>query len=113
MPISLGAKLSRHHLEIYQTGEQTETVLNGLTLLGGEQVGDMHSTIALTQPYGTTRQLHKCIVGDRAHGIFNGKVFVPQQSPDDGCRTAQPESAAVAQSQSGHQTAARDRGRQR
>ncbi len=78
--ISLGAKLSRHHLEIYQTGEQTETVLNGLTLLGGEQVGDLHSTIALTQPHGTTRQLHKCIVGDRAHGIFNGKVFVPRNA---------------------------------
>ena len=78
--IGLGAQLSRHHLEIYQTGEQTETVLNGLTLLGGEQVGDLHSAIALTQPYGTTRQLHKCIVGDRAHGIFNGKVFVPQKA---------------------------------
>ena len=78
--ISLGAQLSRHHLEIYQTGEQTETVLNGLTLLSREQVGDLHSAIALTQPYGTTRQLHKCIVGDRAHGIFNGKVFVPRNA---------------------------------
>jgi Fe-S cluster assembly protein SufD len=78
--ISLGATLSRHNLEIYQTGEQTETVLNGLTLLSGEQVGDLHSTIALTQPHGTTRQLHKCIVGDRGHGIFNGKVFVPQKA---------------------------------
>ena len=78
--ISLGAALSRHNLEIYQTGEQTETVLNGLTLLSGEQVGDLHSTIALTQPHGTTRQLQKCIVGDRAHGIFNGKVFVPRNA---------------------------------
>jgi Fe-S cluster assembly protein SufD len=25
-----------------------------------------------------SRQLHKCIVGDRAHGVFNGKVFVPK-----------------------------------
>ena len=78
--ISLGAALSRHNLEIYQIGEQTETVLNGLTLLSGEQVGDLHSTIALTQPHGTTRQLQKCIVGDRAHGIFNGKVFVPRNA---------------------------------
>lgn len=76
--LSLGAALSRHHLEIYQVGEQTETIINGLTMIAGMQVGDMHSTIALTQPYGTTRQLHKCIVGDRAHAIFNGKVFVPQ-----------------------------------
>ncbi|MBD3880526.1 Fe-S cluster assembly protein SufD [Phormidium tenue FACHB-886] len=78
--ISLGAKLSRHHLEIYQTGEQTETTLNGLTMLSGEQIGDLHSAIALSQPYGVTRQLHKCIVDDRAHSIFNGKVFVPQKA---------------------------------
>lgn len=76
--LSLGAALSRHHLEIYQTGEQTETTLNGLTMIAGTQVGDMHSAIALTQPYGITRQLQKCVVGDRAHAIFNGKVFVPQ-----------------------------------
>lgn len=76
--LSLGARISRHNLEIYQTGEQTETVLNGLTVLKGEQVGDTHSSIALSKPYGTSRQVHKCIIDDRAHGIFNGKVFVPK-----------------------------------
>ena len=76
--ISLGAKLSRHNLEIYQTGEQTQTTLNDLTLIAGEQVSDTHSSLALTKPYGTSRQLHKCIVDDRAHAIFNGKVTVPQ-----------------------------------
>jgi Fe-S cluster assembly protein SufD len=76
--VSLGAKLSRHHWEIYQTGEQTETVLNGLTVARGEQTSDTHSTIALTKPYATTRQLQKCIIDDRAHAIFNGKVFVPK-----------------------------------
>ena len=76
--ITLGARLSRHNLEIFQTGEQTETTLNGLTLIAGHQVADTHSVIALSKPYGVTRQLHKCIVADRAHAVFNGKVFVPQ-----------------------------------
>jgi Fe-S cluster assembly protein SufD len=76
--ISLGAKLSRHNLEVHQAGEQTETTLNGLTMIAGEQVGDLHSTIALTAPHGTTRQIQKNIVGDRAHAVFNGKVFVPK-----------------------------------
>jgi Fe-S cluster assembly protein SufD len=76
--ISLGAKLSRHHLDVHSMGEQTETTLNGLTLIGDEQVADTHSAIAFTKPYSTSRQLHKCIVGDRAHAIFNGKVFVPK-----------------------------------
>ena len=76
--ISLGAKLSRHNLEVWQRGEQTETTLNGLTMIGGNQLADTHSAIALTKPYGTTDQLHKCIVDDRAHAVFNGKVFVPK-----------------------------------
>lgn len=76
--ISLGGKLYRHNLEILQTGEQTETNLNGLTIIAGEQLADTHSIISLTKPYGITNQLHKCIVDDHAHAIFNGKVFVPK-----------------------------------
>lgn len=76
--ISLGALLSRHHLNIYSNGEQTETTLNGLTMLGNQQLGDLHSAIALSKPHCTTRQLQKNIVGDRAHVVFNGKVFVPK-----------------------------------
>ena len=76
--IDLGAKLSRHNWEVFQIGAQTETNLNGLAMVNGEQESDTHSVIALTKPHGTTNQLHKCIVDDRAHTIFNGKVFVPQ-----------------------------------
>lgn len=76
--ISLGGKLSRHNLEVFQTGEQTETTLNGLTMIAGQQVADTHSAIALNHPYGTSNQLHKCIVADKAHAVFNGKIFVPK-----------------------------------
>jgi len=76
--ITLGARLSRHNLEIVQRGEQTETTLNGLTMIAGQQLADTHSAINLNYPYGTTRQLHKCIVADRAHTVFNGKVLVPK-----------------------------------
>ena len=76
--IVLGAKLSRHNLEIVQKGEQTETTLNGMTMIADQQLADTHSAIALNYPHGITRQLHKCIVADRAHAVFNGKVFVPK-----------------------------------
>lgn len=76
--ITLGAKLSRHNLEVFQTGEQTETTINGLVAIADRQVADTHSAIALNHPYGTSTQLHKCIVADRSHAIFNGKIFVPQ-----------------------------------
>lgn len=76
--VNIGAAITRHNLDIYQTGEQTETRLNGLTIIHGEQLSDTHSTIALSKPYGMTRQLQKCIVDDKAHAVFNGKVSVPQ-----------------------------------
>ncbi|MEB3309779.1 MAG: Fe-S cluster assembly protein SufD [Snowella sp.] len=75
---NLGAKLCRHNLEIFQQGEQTETNLNGLTIIAGRQVSDTHSAIHLRYPHGTTNQLHKCIVDEYSHAVFNGKVFVPK-----------------------------------
>ena len=78
--INLGAKLFRHNPEMWQQGEQTETNLNGLTVATGEQTSDTHSIIALSKPYGVTNQLHKCIISDRAHTVFNGKVFVPKEA---------------------------------
>lgn len=74
--ISLGGKISRHNLDVFQGGEQTETNLNGLTTISGEQLADTHSQIILNYPHGTTNQLQKNIASDRAHVVFNGRVFV-------------------------------------
>lgn len=76
--VSFGGRISRHNLEVLLTGEQTQTTLNGLTMIQQEQLADTHSTIAFMKPYGSSRQLHKCIVDDRARAVFNGKVFVPK-----------------------------------
>ncbi|MEY2985540.1 MAG: hypothetical protein RLZZ568_2157, partial [Cyanobacteriota bacterium] len=76
--INLGAKLSRHTLQLTQQGEQTHTDFLSLTALAARQISDTHSSIDLRYPHGTTNQLHKCIVDDYAQAIFNGKVLVPQ-----------------------------------
>ncbi len=76
--VSLGGRISRHNLEVHSTGQQTDTTLNGLTVAAGEQLADTHSEIAFSQPHCTSHQLHKCIVSDRARGVFNGKVSVPK-----------------------------------
>jgi len=76
--VTVGGKISRHNLEILQTGEQTETTLNGLTVIADNQLADTHSVLSLNHPHGISKQLHKCIIGDRAHGVFNGKIFVPK-----------------------------------
>ncbi|MEO1591226.1 MAG: Fe-S cluster assembly protein SufD [Cyanobacteria bacterium J06632_22] len=76
--IDLGAQLSRHHLEIYQRGPQTETRLQGLSLVGGNRLADTHSLIAMGYPHGQAEQVQKNIVRERGHAVFNGKVYVPQ-----------------------------------
>ncbi|XHU96483.1 MAG: Fe-S cluster assembly protein SufD [cyanobacterium endosymbiont of Rhopalodia gibba] len=76
--ISLGAKLSRHTLKVFQQGKQTETRLSGLTMVGSLQISDTHSAVYLDCPYGTINQLHKCIIDDHGHGIFNGQISVPK-----------------------------------
>jgi Fe-S cluster assembly protein SufD len=76
--IALGAQLSRHNLQVLQRGEQTETQLNGLTAIAQRQTSDTHSEVRLQHPHGKIDQFHKCILDDRAHAIFSGKIFVPK-----------------------------------
>ena len=78
--VTVGGKISRHNLEILQSGEQTETTLNGLTVIADNQLADTHSVLSLNYPHGVSKQLHKCIISDRAHGVFNGKIFVPKSA---------------------------------
>ncbi|HWQ95222.1 MAG TPA: Fe-S cluster assembly protein SufD [Gammaproteobacteria bacterium] len=78
--VTLGARLSRFNLSVTQTGEGAECTLNGLALITGQQLADTHSTIVHTQPHGTSRQLHKCIVDGAAHAVFNGKIVVQQNA---------------------------------
>ncbi len=74
--ISLGAKISRQNSVVHQMAEQTETSLTGLAFIDGEQLADTHSVIAHNYPYGSSKQLHKCIADGRSHAIFNGKIQV-------------------------------------
>ncbi|NCJ06741.1 Fe-S cluster assembly protein SufD [Synechococcales cyanobacterium C] len=76
--LSWGAQISRHEPEVILQGAQTDTQLDGLTLAVGTQLADTHSAIAFQQPRCTARQLHKCIIDDRARAVFNGKIFVPK-----------------------------------
>ncbi|MEA5450620.1 Fe-S cluster assembly protein SufD [Leptolyngbya sp. CCNP1308] len=75
-----GAKLARHHWEIYQTGEQTTTKLYGLAAITNTQHADTHSLVALSHPHGIVAQEHKAIVDGRAHSVFNGRMAVAQKA---------------------------------
>jgi len=74
--ITLGARVSRHNVRVRLGGEGAHCTVNGLNLLSGRQLGDTHSLIDHVLPHCTSTQLHKCIVDDNAHAVFNGKVRV-------------------------------------
>lgn len=78
--IDLGGQLSRHHLEVYQSGPQTDTHLYGLSALSGRQLADTHSLLTLTYPHGSATQVQKNVVDDRAHVVFNGRIYVAQNA---------------------------------
>ncbi|GLH70487.1 Fe-S cluster assembly protein SufD [Geothrix rubra] len=73
--LSFGGRLSRQRPRI-RLAEGAEATLDGLALLGGNQVADTHSFLHHAEPHGTSRQLHKCVVDGQARAIFNGQVRV-------------------------------------
>jgi Fe-S cluster assembly protein SufD len=74
--VTLGARLSRYDLEVVQQGEGAHATLDGLALIDGRQHADTHTTLDHAAPNGTSRQLHKTIVGGGAHAVFNGRIVV-------------------------------------
>ncbi|NJK72344.1 MAG: SufD family Fe-S cluster assembly protein, partial [Synechococcaceae cyanobacterium SM2_3_60] len=62
-----------------QQGENCETRLYGLCVAAGNEIADTHSAILHQQAHGSSEQLHKCILRDRAEAVFRGRVRVEAQ----------------------------------
>ena len=76
--ITFGAAFSRHDLHAQIEGGSCVAGLHGLAKISGRQVADTHSVMNHAHPHAESDQLHKCVVDDRAHAVFNGKIFVRQ-----------------------------------
>lgn len=74
--IHFGSKLSRADVRADLIGEQANCILDGLVLIDGEQESDTHTIMHHQYPHCTSHQLHKVLVDDRAHSVFNGKIWV-------------------------------------
>jgi Fe-S cluster assembly protein SufD len=74
--ITLGARISRYNLNVQLKDEGAECAADGLALISNHQLADTHTCIDHTKPHCTSRQLHKCIIDDAAHAVFNGKIMV-------------------------------------
>lgn len=74
--IGFGAKIGRNDVNVWLDGEHTETWLNGVTVGLGDQVMDNHTRIDHAKPNCNSFEVYKAVLGGRASGVFNGKIFV-------------------------------------
>lgn len=74
--VTLGARLSRHDIEVRLDHEGAECFVDGLYIVGGEQHTDTHSLIDHRKPHCVSHQNYKGILDGKSRAVFNGKVFV-------------------------------------
>jgi Fe-S cluster assembly protein SufD len=74
--LALGGRLSRHNLHARLAAPNIETLLYGLYIGRGEQLLDNHTAIFHEQPHCNSWEVYKGVLGEKSHGVFNGKVFV-------------------------------------
>jgi Fe-S cluster assembly protein SufD len=74
--VTLGAKLSRHDINVLLDHEGAECRVDGLYIVSTGQHSDTHSVIDHRQAHCTSRQLYKGILDGNSRAVFNGKVFV-------------------------------------
>ena len=86
--LTLGARLSRQDIQPTLEGEGAAVGVNGAYLLRGEQEATTAIVVDHAAPGGTTRELWKGVVEERAHGVFLGTIAVrPEAQKTDAQQT--------------------------
>jgi Fe-S cluster assembly protein SufD len=78
--IALGGGFVRNDVNALLGAEGIECTLNGLYLADGRRLIDNHTVIDHAMPHCDSHELYKGILDGRAHGVFNGKIFVRQDA---------------------------------
>lgn len=73
---SFGGKLVRNNLDFIHNGENINSFMNGITIIGKDQLVDHHTAVHHNFPNCESYQNYKGIFNGKSHGVFNGKVFV-------------------------------------
>lgn len=74
--IAIGGRLARNQIQARLNAEGAACILNGLYLGRGDQVLDHHTVVDHAQPRCESHEFYHGILGGRARGVFNGKIFV-------------------------------------
>ncbi|HEU4400835.1 MAG TPA: Fe-S cluster assembly protein SufD [Candidatus Polarisedimenticolia bacterium] len=78
--VALGGSLVRNEVNAVLDGPGVDCTLNGLYVASGGQHVDNHTSIDHARPHGTSRELYKGVLGDRARGVFEGTIIVRQDA---------------------------------
>lgn len=78
--LNLGGALVRNDLISDLNGKGAEATFNGLFFGQGRQHVDNHTKVNHNAPLTFSNENYKGILDDRAHGVFNGRVYVKRDS---------------------------------
>lgn len=73
---SFGGSLVRNNAQSLLKGSGSQTVLNGLSVLGGNQHADNATLIHHIEPHAESREHFKGIYSDSSKGVFSGTITV-------------------------------------
>ncbi|HEY6854567.1 MAG TPA: Fe-S cluster assembly protein SufD [Gemmatimonadales bacterium] len=71
-----GGALARQDVTAVLAGAGASLILNGLSVVGGTQHVDHHTTIEHAQPHCESHELFNGIFDGHARGVFNGRIIV-------------------------------------
>ena len=71
-----GGAFCRNNLSVLIKGEGTNTIMNGLYAIDGNQHVDNHTLLDIQHPNCTSYQLYKGLLNGKSRAIFNGKIYV-------------------------------------
>lgn len=77
---SFGGNITRNNLNFYHFGEQIESTLKGITIIGEKQHVDHYTLVHHATPNCQSHQNYKTIITDNATAVFNGKIYVDKQA---------------------------------
>ncbi|HDZ09608.1 Fe-S cluster assembly protein SufD [Pseudohongiella sp.] len=74
--IAEGSRLKRIDYQMNHCGQGAELNLDGVYLARNKQLVDYHTTIEHRVPNGTSKEVFRGIIGDKARAVFNGRIHI-------------------------------------
>ncbi|HEU0118575.1 MAG TPA: Fe-S cluster assembly protein SufD [Alphaproteobacteria bacterium] len=73
-----GGRLIRNEIEAKLDGKLAQCNLNGAMLVRGQEHADTTIRVTHAAPFGTSRQVYKSVIADKARAVFQGKILVAE-----------------------------------